>query len=64
MTVKELIAILQKYPQDIQVVCENALFQEKDMCMGEMCLPDATGWVSSQLKGDEQTQTYLILLGN
>ncbi len=67
MTVHELITILQKYPQDIQVVyqcfSENCLLEEKDIETGNLCFPRPDGWVQNK-RPDQPTQTYLILPGN
>jgi len=67
MTVLELIAILQKYPENLQVVfqccSENCLLEEKMIETGDLCLPRPDGWVHNK-RPDKPLQTYLILPGN
>lgn len=67
MTVAELIAYLQKQPQDIQVgICmmsEYCLLDTKDIHIQEECPPRPDGWIQRK-RPDKPTQTYLMFPGN
>lgn len=67
MTVRELIAFLQKQPQDILVTyqqcSENVLLEEKHISTYEACAPRPDGWVQNA-RPDMPTQTYLSFPGN
>lgn len=67
MTVKELIAILQSKPQDIQVAyrchSEWVLLQAKEIGVYALCAPRADGWVADA-RPDKPKQDYLTLPGN
>lgn len=67
MTVKELIAILQTKPQDIQVVyrcySEYSLLQAGDIGVAALCAPRVDGWVHDA-RPDKPKQDFLTLPGN
>lgn len=67
MTVKELIAILQSKPQDVEVVyrccSEFVLLEADDIDIRALCLARADGWVHDA-RPDKPTQDYLTLPGN
>lgn len=67
MKVSELVAVLQKYPQDIQVayrMCsEQLLLDAEDIKLVELCEPRADGWIHSA-RPDKPKQTYLLFPGN
>lgn len=67
MTVRELIAILQSKPQDIQVAyrcySEWALLEEKDIDVQALCGAREDGWVHDA-RPDKPTFDYLTLPGN
>lgn len=67
MTVKELIAILQSKPQDIQVAyrrfSEWSLLEADDIGVAALCSPRADGWVADA-RPDHPMQDYLTLPGN
>lgn len=64
MTVKELIAILQSKPQDLQVAysrySEFCLLEESDIQIESMCEPRPDGWIHAR-RPDKSTQDYLVL---
>jgi hypothetical protein len=67
MTVADLIALLQKQPQDLLVAyklfSEQCLLEEKDIEVQELCEPRADGWVQSK-RPDKTKRSYLVLPGN
>ena len=67
MTVAELIAFLQKQPQDLQVAfdlySDQCLLNVSDIRIKELGLPRPDGWVPSK-RSDQPTQRYLVLPGN
>lgn len=67
MTVKELIAILQSKPQDIQVVysrySEWCLLESDDIGTKFLCPPRPDGWVHDA-RPDKPKQDYLTFPGN
>lgn len=67
MTVAELIAFLQKQPQDVQVVyglySEQCLLLERSISVQELGLPRADGWVPDK-RPDQPSQKYLYFPGN
>ncbi len=67
MKVSELITFLQTQPQHLTVVyrlhSEQALLEETDMTIEELCHPREDGWVHSA-RPDKPKQTYLVLPGN
>ena len=67
MTVRELIAILQTKPQDIQVVfsqfSEWALLEADQIEVQALCAPRGDGWVHDA-RPDKPTQDYLTFPGN
>lgn len=67
MTVAELIAYLQKQPQDLQVIysqySEQVLLEESYLEIFEACEPRADGWIQNK-RPDMPTRTYLLFPGN
>lgn len=67
MTVKELIAILQSKPQDLQIVyrccSEFVLLEANDIDIMALCLPRNDGWVANK-RPDKPKQDYLTFPGN
>jgi len=67
MTVAELIAFLQKQPQDLPVVyaiySEYALLQPEDIKVDELGLSRNDGWVHSKRR-DQPFRQYLVFPGN
>ena len=67
MTVREVIEILQKQPQDIQVAygifSEQCILEEGDIKVVECCLPRADGWIQDK-RPDMESQPYLLLPGH
>lgn len=67
LTVKELIELLQTYPQDILVAkelySEEVLVTEEDFCIEEHCSPRDDGWIHRK-RPDRPTQKYLVIAGN
>jgi hypothetical protein len=67
MTVKELIEILQKHPQDLQVArglfSEYCIVVEADISVGVECEQRPYGWVPLR-RPDKPLQTYLLIRGN
>lgn len=67
MTVKELIALLQTKPQELQVVyrccSEYVLLEADDISVDALCLPRNDGWVANA-RPDKPKQDYLTLPGN
>lgn len=67
MTVAELIAHLQTFPQDLQVTysccSEQVLLQSDDVYTYKGCKPRSDGWVQNE-RPDMPEQTYLGFPGN
>lgn len=67
MTVKELIAFLEKQPQDILVAyklfSEQCLLHEDEIVLQACCDPRPDGWIQSK-RPDMPTQMYLMFPGN
>ncbi|MER2519287.1 MAG: hypothetical protein ABTQ34_01205 [Bdellovibrionales bacterium] len=67
MTVAELIACLQKHPQELQVAyrlySEQQLLEAEDIKIAEACKPRPDGWIQDA-RSDKPTQTYLMFPGN
>ena len=67
MNVAELIEILKKHPQDLQVTyrvfSEQQLLCPDDISQVVACAPRPDGWVQDR-RPDKQTQTYLMFPGN
>ena len=67
MKVKELIELLKKYPQDIDVayLCcsENVLLDADELKVEELCFERADGWVANK-RPDKPTKKYLVFPGN
>jgi hypothetical protein len=67
MTVKELIAILQSKPQDLQVAyakySEFCLLKATDIVIDSLCEPRPDGWVHDR-RPDKPQQEYLFFPGN
>lgn len=67
MTVKDLIELLQKKPQELKVVyqcySENCLLEAEDIEIEDLCLPRNDGWVANK-RPDKPTEKYLVLPGN
>ena len=63
MTVAELIEILKKHQQDLQVVyecCSEYCILEKEPKIVELCKARPDGWVADK-RPDKSTQQYLKL---
>jgi len=64
MTVKDLTELLQKFPQDLPVVCskysEYCLLETSDVTVDHLCLARNDGWVACP-RPDKPTQEYLVL---
>ncbi len=67
MTVAELIAYLQKQPQDLPVAycvySEQELLREEHIRIVEACYPRPDGWVQDA-RPDMPKQKYLLFPGN
>lgn len=67
MTVKELIAVLQSKPQNLNVVyrccSEWCLLEADDIEIKSLCLPRPDGWVHDA-RPDKPKQDYLTFPGN
>ena len=64
MKVCELIELLKKQPQDIQVAypihSEYCLLEEKDIGIADLCEPRPDGWIADR-RNDKNMQTYLVI---
>ncbi len=67
MTVKELIALLETFPQDLEVTysccSEQTLLEAHEVHVQDLCLPRNDGWVENK-RPDKPTQQYLCFPGN
>ncbi len=67
MTVSELIDLLKKQPQDLQVCfalySERVLLESEDINVIEACEPRPDGWIQDARPG-KPTQKYLCFPGN
>lgn len=67
MTVRELIAFLEKQPQDLPVVyrrfSEQCLLRETDIDIENFAEARPDGWVAN-MRGNVPTRPYLVLPGN
>ena len=67
MTVAELIAFLQKQPQDMQcaylIFSEQAILDAELIKVIEACEPRPDGWIQDK-RPDKPTRTYLMFPGN
>lgn len=67
MTVAELICVLQKQPQSLQVIyscfSEYALLEENEICITEACEPRPDGWVQLA-RPDKPVKLYLAFPGS
>jgi hypothetical protein len=67
MKVAELIALLQTYPQDLQVAyqiySEYVLIKPESIELVEACEPRADGWIQNK-RPDMPKQTYVMFPGN
>lgn len=67
MTVKELIALLKKQPQDALVAyccfSEQVLMEPKHISTFEACPPRPDGWIQNA-RPDQPSQTYVLFPGN
>lgn len=67
MTVKELIALLKKQPQDIQVAyslhSEQCLLEANDISTVKLCAPRPDGWIHN-CRPDKAEQEYLLFPGS
>lgn len=67
MTVKDLIELLQKQPQDLQVAyrkySEQCLMDADEVSVAELCHPRPDGWVPDK-RPDMPTRLYLLFPGN
>lgn len=64
MKIAELIKVLEKYPQDLEVAhpqwSEHRITTEADIQVGIGCPPRPDGWVHD-LRPDMAGQSYLII---
>lgn len=64
MTVAELIELLKKHPQDLQVIIpccsEYVIFGEKSPQVVDKCIARPDGWVEEK-RSDKPTQKYLLI---
>lgn len=67
MTVKELVALLAKFPQDLPVAyrrySEQCLLEADELEVKDLCMPRPDGWIQHK-RPDMPTQQYLLLPGN
>ena len=67
MTVAELIALLQQFPQDLPVAykiySEQCLLEETDLDVVELDQARPDGWVHDK-QSDRPGQKYLLFPGN
>jgi len=67
MTVAELIAFLQKQPQNLQVVHEKyseyKLLDPSEISTKMLCTPRLDGWIHD-FRRDKPMQLYVVLPGN
>ena len=67
MTVKELIAVLQSKPPDLQVAyqlhSEHCLMEADDINVETLGLVRGDGWVPDK-RPDKPSQDYLVFPGN
>lgn len=67
MTVAELIAHLQTFPQDLQVTydehSEMVVLEADDITVGKACTPRPDGWVQCY-RHDKPSQDYVMFPGN
>ena len=67
MTVSDLIAFLEKQPQDLPVaikMCsEQCLLDANDIEIDELCEPRPDGWIQHK-RPDKPTRLYLVFPGN
>jgi hypothetical protein len=67
MKVKELVALLQQFPQDLPVAyqrySEYVLLEAKEITTQPMCHPRPDGWIH-EARPDMPSRKYLVLPGN
>lgn len=67
MKVRELIELLEKYPQDIEVCydlfSDRCLLEARQIELIEACAPRNDGWLQNR-RPDKPTVTYLCFPGN
>lgn len=67
MTVNDLIKFLQTKPGDLPVAyriySEQALLEEQDISIEDLCEPRPDGWVHHE-RPDKPTIKYLVFPGN
>lgn len=67
MNVAELIALLQKHPQDMQVAycmySEQCLLRAEDILVVGLCEPREDGWIQNA-RPDKPNKPYLLFPGN
>lgn len=67
MTVSELIAHLQTFPQGMPVAykccSESKLLEASEIGVERDCLPRADGWIQNK-RPDMETQEYVMFPGN
>lgn len=67
MTVKQLIAYLEKQPQHLPVIyrcySEWAILTEEEIRIANLCAPRPDGWVHDS-RPDKKTCEYLAFPGN
>lgn len=70
MTVRELIELLQTYPQDLRVayrLCsEHKLLEKDEITIEKLQFARPDGWLHDMWKGikSDQEETYLVLPGH
>lgn len=67
MTISDLIAFLQKQPQDMMVAyelySEQCILDIEDIKIKELCIPRSDGWIQNK-RPDVPSQLYLVFPGN
>lgn len=67
MKVKELIELLQTFPQDMLVArelySEAVVMSSEDVAFEVLCKPRADGWVENK-RPDKESMTYVVFAGN
>ena len=67
MKVRELIKILKKFDQELEVAyrihSEQCLLEESDIDVVDKCQPRDDGWIQDK-RPDMPTQTYVLFPGN
>lgn len=67
MTISDLIAFLQKQPQDMiiayRLYSEHCILDIEDIEIKELCIPRLDGWIQNK-RPDVPSQLYLVFPGN